>query len=42
MASYGKTQILEPFPMQFLTPSKRVHLGETNKTTFDKFNKIDL
>jgi len=23
-----KTQILEPFPMEYLTLSKRVHLGE--------------
>jgi len=42
MASYGKTQILEPFPMQSLTLSKRVHLGEINKTIFDKPNKINL
>jgi hypothetical protein len=26
-----KTQIFEPFPMEFLTPSKKVHLGEINK-----------
>jgi len=26
-----KTQILEPFPMEYLTPSKKVHLGEINK-----------
>jgi hypothetical protein len=26
-----KTQILEPFLMESLTPSKRVHLGEINK-----------
>ncbi len=37
-----KTQILEPFPMESLTPSKRVHLGEINKTIFEEFNKINL
>jgi hypothetical protein len=37
-----KTQILEPFPMESLTPSKRVHLGEINKRIFEEFNKIDL
>jgi hypothetical protein len=37
-----KTQILEPFPMESLTPSKRVHLGEINKKKFKEFNKIDL
>jgi hypothetical protein len=29
-----KTQILEPFPMESLTPSKKVHLGEINKRIF--------
>jgi hypothetical protein len=29
--AYGKTQILEPFPMEFKTLSKRVHLSEINK-----------
>jgi len=42
MASYEKTKILELFPMQFLTPSKRVHLGEINKNNFKKLNNIDL
>ncbi len=37
-----KTQILEPFPMESLTPSKRVHLGEINKIIFEELNKIDL
>ncbi len=37
-----KTQILEPFPMEFLTPSKKVHLGEINKRIFENANKIDL
>jgi hypothetical protein len=37
-----KTQILEPFPMESLTPSKRVHLGEINKRIFKELNKIDL
>jgi hypothetical protein len=37
-----KTKILEPFPMEFLTPSKRVHLGEINKRIFEELNKIDL
>jgi hypothetical protein len=37
-----KTQILEPFPMESLTPSKRVHVGEINKICFAKLNKIDL
>jgi len=36
-----KTQILEPFPMESLTPSKNVHLGEINKTIFEKLSKID-
>jgi hypothetical protein len=35
-------QILEPFPMESLTPSKRVHLGEINKRIFEKLDKIDL
>jgi hypothetical protein len=34
--------ILEPFPMESLTPSKRVHFGEINKIIFETFNKIDL
>ncbi len=37
-----KTQILESFPMESLTPSKRVHLGEINKRIFEELNKIDL
>jgi hypothetical protein len=37
-----KKQILEPFPMEFLTPSKRVHLGEINKRISGDVNKIDL
>jgi hypothetical protein len=37
-----KTQILEPFPMESLTPSKRVNLGEINKRIFNELNKIDL
>jgi hypothetical protein len=37
-----KTQILEPFTMESLAPSKRVHLGEINKRIFNEFNKIDL
>jgi hypothetical protein len=37
-----KTQILEPFPMESLTPSKRVHLGGISKIIFEKLNKIDL
>jgi hypothetical protein len=39
---WKKTQILEPFPMESLTPSNRVHLGEINKRIFEKLNKIDL
>jgi hypothetical protein len=43
MVPFGKkTQILEPFPMESLTPSKRVHLGEINKRIFEKLVKIDL
>jgi len=37
-----KIQILEPSPMESLTPSKRVHLGEINKRIFEELNKIDL
>jgi hypothetical protein len=37
-----KTQILESFIMESLTPSKRVHLGEINKRIFEELNKIDL
>jgi len=37
-----KTQMLEPFSMESLTPSKRVHLGEINKKNFEKLNKIDI
>jgi hypothetical protein len=37
-----KTKILESFPMESLTPSKRVHLGEMNKRIFEELNKIDL
>jgi hypothetical protein len=37
-----KTQILEPFPMVSLTPSKRVNLSEINKRIFNELNKIDL
>jgi len=33
-----KTQILEPFPMESLTPSKIVHLGEINKIIFNEIN----
>jgi len=25
--------------MEYLTPSKRVHLGEINKNTFDEYKK---
>jgi hypothetical protein len=28
--------------MEFLTPSKRVHLGEINERIFEDVNKIDL
>jgi len=35
-------KIFKPFLMEFLTPSKRVHLGEINKIIFDELNKIDL
>jgi hypothetical protein len=37
-----KTQNFEPFPIESLSPSKRVHLGEINKRIFEKLNKIDL
>jgi hypothetical protein len=37
-----KKQILEPFPMESLTPSKSVNLGEINKRIFNELNKIDL
>jgi len=37
-----KTQFLEPFPMEFLTLSKKVHLGEINKRICKELNKIDL
>jgi hypothetical protein len=37
-----KTKILEPFPMEPLTPSKKVHLGEINKRIFEELNKIHL
>jgi hypothetical protein len=37
-----KTQVLEPFPMESLTPSKRVHLSEINKIKLEKLNEIDL
>jgi hypothetical protein len=36
---WKKPQILKPFPMECLTPSKRVHLGEINKKQFDEYNK---
>jgi hypothetical protein len=39
---WKKTQILEPFSMESLTPSKRVHLGEINKRIFKELNKINL
>jgi hypothetical protein len=42
MAPMEKTQIFEPFPMEFLIPSKRVHLGKINKRIFEGLNKIDL
>jgi hypothetical protein len=34
------TQILESFPMEYLTPSKRVHLGEINKRILRKLIKL--
>jgi hypothetical protein len=37
-----KTQNLEPFPMESLTPSKKVHLGEINKRFFKELNTNDL
>ncbi len=37
-----KKKNFEPFPMEFLTPSKMVHLGEINKRIFEELNKIDL
>jgi hypothetical protein len=37
-----KTKFFESFPMESLTPSKRVHLGEMNKRIFEELNKIDL
>jgi hypothetical protein len=37
-----KTQFLEPFPMESLTFSKNVHLGESNKRICEELNKIDL
>jgi hypothetical protein len=37
-----KTQNLEPFPMEYLTLSKRVHLGEINKRILEELNKINL
>jgi hypothetical protein len=37
-----RTQNFEPFPMEILTPSKRVHLSEIIKRVFNKLNKIDL
>jgi len=37
-----KTQNLEPFPMESLTPSKKVHLSEINKKSCEEFNTIDL
>jgi hypothetical protein len=37
-----KPQIFESFPMECLTPSKWVHLGEINKKHFNECNKIDL
>jgi len=37
-----KTLILKPFPMESLTPSKRVNLGEISKRIFNELNKIDL
>jgi hypothetical protein len=40
--AYGKNTNLEPFPMESLTPSKKVHLGEINKIIFKELNKIDL
>jgi hypothetical protein len=42
MAFYGKMEIFKPFLMEFLTPSKRVHLREINKINFYELNKIDL
>jgi hypothetical protein len=37
-----KTKFFEPFPMESLTSSKRVHLGEINTIIFEELNKIDL
>jgi hypothetical protein len=34
--------LLEPFPMKILTPSKRVHLCEIIKRSFDELSKNDL
>jgi hypothetical protein len=34
-----KTQFLEAFPMESLTPSKRVNVGEINKRIFNELNK---
>jgi hypothetical protein len=37
-----KNIYIEPFPMESLTPSKRVHLSEINKRFFKELNKIDF
>ncbi len=37
-----KTKILESFPMESLTLSKRIYLDEMNQKNFEELNKIDL
>ncbi len=37
-----KTQIIEPIPLENLSPSERTHLNEINNNFFDEFNKMDL
>jgi len=39
---WKKHNFFEPFPMEFLTLSKKFHLGEINKRICKELNKIDL
>jgi hypothetical protein len=41
-APMEKNKILKPFPMESLTPSKRVHLGEINKRFSKELRKTDF
>jgi hypothetical protein len=34
-----KPQTFKPFPMEYLTPSKKIHLGEINQKKINECNK---